>query len=175
MSREIPSSRSFSEASTILHALKRPVERGASTKGRAEMKLGIGDLDRDWEHPAVAAEIVPLSERKGKHVPSALAPISIEMISAIRPLVPKVRRRDRQLAGQLVRAASAVAMNIAEAEHANSEQKKVRYGAAAASANETQAALRVAVAWGYVEATDAEAPGTLIGRVNAMLWRLTRV
>jgi four helix bundle protein len=135
---------------------------------------GFGDLDRDREHPAMTAEVVALGERRGKHAPSALAPISIELIAAIRPLLPKIRRRDRQLSGQIVRAASAVAMSIAEAEHAQAEEKRARYVAAASSANETQAALRVAVAWGYVEAADAEVPGTLIGRVNAMLWRLSR-
>jgi four helix bundle protein len=42
--------------------------------------------------------------------------LSFEMISAVRPVVARVRRLDRSLADQLVRAASSVALNIAEGE-----------------------------------------------------------
>jgi four helix bundle protein len=136
------------------------------------MKLGYGDLDRDFERPAVTGEVVALRGRKP--IPPGLGPITLEMIGLIRPLVPKIRRRDKALAGQLVRAASNLALNVAEAEHAEAEAKKARFVAASACANETQVALRVAVAWGYVEPAEADAPGTLIGRVTAMLWRLTR-
>jgi hypothetical protein len=52
---------------------------------------------------------------------------------------------------QLVRAASSVALNIA------------------GSANETLAALRVAVAWGYVATSDAEAGAALLRRIIPML------
>jgi four helix bundle protein len=65
-------------------------------------------------------------------------------------------------------------MNIAEADRCEPAAKKARFGAAAGQVNETQAALRVAVAWGYVEATDIEAVNGLIVRMNAMLSRLAR-
>ena len=45
--------------------------------------------------------------------------LSIEIVAALRPLVPRIRRRDRSLADQLVRAASSVALNIAEGEHSD--------------------------------------------------------
>jgi hypothetical protein len=41
------------------------------------------------------------------------------------------------------------------------------------SANEALAALRVAAAWGYVAATDAEPASALLRRVVGMLWGLT--
>ena len=44
-----------------------------------------------------------------------VASFSIELIEALRPLVPRIKRHDRALADQLVRAASSVALNIAEA------------------------------------------------------------
>jgi len=44
---------------------------------------------------------------------------------------------------------------------------------AAGSANETRAALRLAVAWSYCSAKDAEAPLALLDRIVAILWRLT--
>jgi hypothetical protein len=48
-----------------------------------------------------------------------VAAFSIELIEALRPIVPRVKRHDRSLADQLVRAASSVALNIAEAEHSD--------------------------------------------------------
>ena len=103
-----------------------------------------------------------------------VASVSIEMITALRPLVPRIRRQDRSLADQIVRAASSVALNIAEAEYSDPGNKRARFFSAAGSANEARAALRVAVAWGYFGAGEAASAEELLGRVIAMLWRLTR-
>jgi four helix bundle protein len=43
-----------------------------------------------------------------------VAEFSFEMIAAVRPLAMRIKRQDRSLADQLVRAASSVALNIAE-------------------------------------------------------------
>jgi four helix bundle protein len=77
-----------------------------------------------------------------------VAELSIQLVETLRPLVPRIRRHDRSLADQLVRAASSVALNIAEGEHSDPGNRKARFYSAAGSANETLAALRVAVAWG---------------------------
>jgi hypothetical protein len=69
------------------------------------------------------------------------------------------------VADQLVRAASRVALNIAEAEYSNPGNKRARFFTAAGSANESLAALRVAVAWGYFREDEAEG---LVRRVLAM-------
>ena len=112
-----------------------------------------------------------------------VASLSIEMVAAVRPLVGRIRRHDRSLADQLVRAASSVALNVAEAEYdaAKSPEgdsdpgtKRARFFTAAGSANETRAALRVGAAWGYFAAEEAEAAEALLGRILAALWRLTR-
>jgi four helix bundle protein len=99
---------------------------------------------------------------------------SIEVIAALRPLVPRIRRHDRSLADQLLRAASSVVLNIAEGEHSDPGNRRARFYTAAGSANETLAALRVAVAWGYFAGADAEAAAGMLRRVIAMLWKLTR-
>jgi hypothetical protein len=47
-----------------------------------------------------------------------------------------------------------------------------RFSTAAGSNGEARAALRVAVAWGYIEVGDVEAGDALLDRVAAMLYRL---
>jgi len=96
------------------------------------------------------------------------------LIAALRPLVPRIKSRDRALADQLVRAASSVALNIAESNYSDPGNRRSRLFSAAGSANETRAALRVAVEWGYCAAGEAEDAQALLHRIIAMLWRLTR-
>jgi hypothetical protein len=45
-----------------------------------------------------------------------VAELSFQLIDELRPLVEVIRRRDRSLADQLTRAASSVALNLAEGE-----------------------------------------------------------
>ena len=100
--------------------------------------------------------------------------IALEAIGALRPLMPLIQRRDRKLAEQLRAAASSMVLNLAEAEYSDPGTQRARLHSAAGSASESRAALRVAVAWGYVAGAQAEEPAALIDRVLAMLWRLTR-
>jgi four helix bundle protein len=103
-----------------------------------------------------------------------VASLSYEVIEALCPLVPRIKRHDRSLADQILRAASSVALNIAEAEHSDPGNRKARFYTAAGSANESLAALRVAAAWGCFPKEEAEVAEALIRRVIAMLWKLTR-
>ncbi|HEX4340910.1 MAG TPA: four helix bundle protein [Polyangiaceae bacterium] len=99
--------------------------------------------------------------------------VSLEMIAALRPLVPRIRRQDKALADQLLRAASSVALNIAEATYSDPGTNRSRFFSAAGSANETLTVLHVATAWGYFTHEDTCAADALCRRVLAMLWRLT--
>src|SRR5688500_45327 len=103
-----------------------------------------------------------------------VAELSFEMIALVRPVVARVRRHDRSLADQLVRAASSVALNIAEADASDAGNQRARFSTAAGSASEVRAALRVAVAWGYVAPSGAEAGAALLNRIVPMLWKLAR-
>jgi four helix bundle protein len=100
--------------------------------------------------------------------------VSFQLIAALRPLVPRIKRQDRSLADQLTRAASSVALNVAEADYSDPGNKRSRLFTAAGSANETRAALRVAVEWGYCAAGEAAPARELLDRIIAMLWKLTR-
>ena len=99
---------------------------------------------------------------------------SYELVELLRPLVERVRRRDRSLADQVTRAASSIALNIAEANCSDPGNKRARLFTAAGSANETRAALRVAVGWAYFTADDAGKALKLLDRIVAILWTLTK-
>jgi hypothetical protein len=50
--------------------------------------------------------------------------------------------------------------------------QRARFCTGAGSASESLAALRVAVAWGYLEAEEAAVSSSLLRRVLAILWKL---
>ncbi|HEY6728582.1 MAG TPA: four helix bundle protein [Polyangiaceae bacterium] len=103
-----------------------------------------------------------------------VAALSFEVIENLRPLVARIRRHDRSLADQLMRAATSVALNIAEGDVSEAGNQRSRFFTAAGSANESLAALRVAIAWGYLGADEAGDAAQLLGRVLAMLRKLAR-
>jgi four helix bundle protein len=100
--------------------------------------------------------------------------LTLELIHALKPLVPRIRRNDRSLADQIVRAASSIALNIAEAQYSDPGNRRARFYSAAGSANETRSALRVAIAWGYFAEPDAAGAAALLHRIVPMLWKLAR-
>ena len=100
--------------------------------------------------------------------------IAFQLIEELQPIVARIKRRDRSLADQLVRAASSVALNIAEADYSDPGPKRARLLPAAGCANEVRAALRGAAAWGYCGGGEAAGARGLLDRAIAMLWKLTR-
>src|SRR4051812_43984620 len=60
-----------------------------------------------------------------------VASLSIEVIENLRPLIPRIKQRDKSLADQLTRAASSVALNIAEGEHSDPGNRRARFFTAA--------------------------------------------
>ncbi len=99
--------------------------------------------------------------------------VSLEMIGALRAPVARLRQADRDLADQLRRAASSVALNIAEGAGRVGKDRPHHYRVAAGSNLEVAAGLRVALAWGDLEAAEVQAALDLGRRVGAMLWRMT--
>ena len=99
--------------------------------------------------------------------------VSHELIVALRPLLPRIQRRDRALAIQLTRAASSISLNVSEGNYSDPGNRRARFFSAAGSANETRSALRVAAAWGYISDADVRTPLKLLDRVLAMLWKLS--
>ncbi|MEZ4399791.1 MAG: four helix bundle protein [Kofleriaceae bacterium] len=95
--------------------------------------------------------------------------VAEELIRALRPIVSAC---DADLANQLRRAATSAALNAAEAWRRAGRDRAMRLRVAHAECHEAVAAIRVAVAWGYV--ADAEATLALhtADRLGAMLYRL---
>lgn len=74
---------------------------------------------------------------------------ALGVIELARPLVEAVQRRDRDLASQLRRALSSIALNLAEGFGCSAGNRRLRFETALGSLRESQAAIRVALAWGY--------------------------
>src|SRR6185312_5734043 len=98
--------------------------------------------------------------------------ISLTAIEQLRPVVERIRRCDRDLGEQVRRALSSVALNAAEGNRSEGGNGLSRFSTAAGSNAEARAALRVAVAWGYVQVEDVQPGEQLLDRVAAMLHRL---
>jgi four helix bundle protein len=94
--------------------------------------------------------------------------------AVVQPLVLRIRRRERALADQLSRAASSVALNIAEANGSDPGNRRARFFTASGSARETRTALRLGAGRRYYCAEEATAALALLDRILAMLWKLTR-
>ena len=98
--------------------------------------------------------------------------IAIELVSCLRVPVAQIGRHDRDLASQVRRAASSVALNLGESEGRFGTDRTHSIRIAAGSACEVQCALRVAVAWGYLEPASVAPALQLLHRLGGMLWRL---
>lgn len=96
--------------------------------------------------------------------------VSLELITALRPIVPIVERHDRDLADQMRRAGSSIVLNLAEGNKSAKGNRQKHFAIAHGSASEVRAALQTAVAWGWIDASMA-AP-VVLDRLLALLWRL---
>lgn len=75
----------------------------------------------------------------------------ITIIGQARPLIEAIGRKDRELESQLRRALGSIALNVAEGFGAHAGNARLRFRTALGSLYESQAALQVAAAWGYVD------------------------
>ena len=76
---------------------------------------------------------------------------AIDIAKLARPIVAVIQRKDSDLASQLRRAISSVALNLAQAQGNSGGNGRVRYERSAlGSLYEAQAGVQLAVAWGYV-------------------------
>ena len=94
----------------------------------------------------------------------------LEVLRKIAGFERRIRKHDPDLARQLRRAASSIALNTAEAVGSHAGNEKLRFRNALGSTQETRACLDVAEVFGYVE-VDAQLRDDL-DRIAATLYRL---
>lgn len=99
--------------------------------------------------------------------------ISLQLIESLRSPIARLQNHDSSLCSQLRRAASSVSLNLNEGRRRVGKDRLHLWRIAAGSADEVRASLRVAQAWGYIEAAALEQSFVLVDRVLAMLWRMT--
>jgi four helix bundle protein len=98
--------------------------------------------------------------------------LSLDVIRSLRAPLEALRARDPDLYRQIRRAASSVALNLAEGAERAGKDRLHHYRIASGSAKEVQVALRVAEAWGDVQAPAMAQTFHLLDRLAAVLWRL---
>ena len=99
--------------------------------------------------------------------------VALMLITALRPIVERLRQRDRDQALQLKKAANSIIANVAEGARRQGRDRLHHYTIAAGSAGEVRVQIEAAMAWGDLDqelTTDALG---LLDRVLAMAWRMT--
>ena len=94
----------------------------------------------------------------------------LEVLRKVAVLEARIRKHDPDLARQLRRAGSSIALNTAEAMGSHAGNEKARFRTALGSTQETRACLDVAEVFRYVE-LDAQLRDDL-DRIAATLYRL---
>ena len=98
---------------------------------------------------------------------------SIHLIRCLRPLVERIALGDSALANQIRRAASSVPLNLSEGRRRAGRDRIHHWRIAAGSAEEVQAALRTAEAWGHIDNQALPEALALLDRILAMTWKMT--
>ena len=96
-----------------------------------------------------------------------------ETIREIQRPIRVLRTRDAKLYDQIRRAASSVALNLAEGSGRRGRDRVYHWRIAAGSASELRAALRVAEAWGDLDTAALGTAFETLARLESILWRMT--
>jgi four helix bundle protein len=95
---------------------------------------------------------------------------ALDLIRSLAPVVEKLKAFDSNIADQVTRAATSVALNISEGSKRAGKDRRRFYVMAQGSAQELRGALDTADAWGW--RVDAQTARALLDREHAMLGRL---
>ena len=99
--------------------------------------------------------------------------VVLQLIAALRPIVERLRLRDREQALQLKKAANSILSNIGEGSRRQGRDRLHHYNVAAGSAGEARVQIQAAIAWGDLEPDPCNDALDLLDRALAMLWRMT--
>ncbi len=99
--------------------------------------------------------------------------VVLEVVRDLRPVIEGIERRDSDLARQMRRAASSVALNMSEGMYSRGKNRGARYHNAMGSMRETLACIEVGEALGYVGTVDPALRDS-IARIMATLAKLVK-
>ena len=99
--------------------------------------------------------------------------VILEVLRELGPVVRAIEVHDRDLARQLKRASTSIALNCSEGSGCSGGTRKERYKNALGSARETGACIDAALALGYLETVDASLLDRL-DHVRAVLVKIVR-
>ena len=99
--------------------------------------------------------------------------LGLEAIRLLRTVVSKIERHDPNLADQLRRALTSTPLLAAEGNRARKNNRTAKLQAAGAEAGEAEAALRVAIAWGYLDELEIRDGLDALDHLQAIARRLT--
>ena len=80
--------------------------------------------------------------------------VILEVLKMLKPLIDKIRRHDGNLADQLGRASTSVALNTSEGFYSRGKNVKARFNDALASAGESRSCVEVAARLEYIPPLD---------------------
>ncbi len=98
--------------------------------------------------------------------------LALQLIAALRPLIVKLARLDKDLARQLRRAASSIPLNLSEGSRRTGGDRLHSFRVAAGSAEEVLAVIKVAIAWQYLNTAETASALELLDREQAITYRL---
>jgi four helix bundle protein len=98
---------------------------------------------------------------------------ALQAAEGLQPLLPVLKKRDKDLFDQVRRAMNSVVLNIAEADGNDAGTARARFASACGSAKEVRAGLQLAVAYGYIGPTRQAKLEIALDEVCAMSWRLS--
>ncbi len=98
----------------------------------------------------------------------------ITIILRARPLVAGIERKDRDLGAQLKRSLNSVALNVSEAFGGRAGNARLSFRRALGELYESQAALQLGAAWGYVPDEQAQASVEALDALGARLYGLSQ-
>ena len=94
---------------------------------------------------------------------------SLELVQSLREVLPAIERADGDLAKQIRRASTSVALNIAEGSGRAGKDERRHFVYARGSAREVHGALQVTQAWGHLSSEQLKRSMDLSDEIARML------
>ena len=99
--------------------------------------------------------------------------VVLMLIAELRPIVERLRQRDRDQALQLKKAANSILSNVGEGSRRQGRDRLQHWNIAAGSAGEVRVQIEASIAWGDLDQDLTKNALDLLDRALAMLWRMS--